>query len=50
MPNNPLYNVLLLNDDETPMEFVVNALRAARIGRASAEGALARSALYRPRL
>ena len=27
MPNNPLYDVLLLNDGETPMEFVVEALR-----------------------
>lgn len=27
MPNNPLYNVLLLNDDVTPMEFVVHALQ-----------------------
>jgi ATP-dependent Clp protease adaptor protein ClpS len=27
MPNSPLYNVLLLNDDVTPMEFVVNLLQ-----------------------
>jgi ATP-dependent Clp protease adaptor protein ClpS len=27
MPNNPRYNVLLLNDDVTPMEFVVHALQ-----------------------
>jgi ATP-dependent Clp protease adaptor protein ClpS len=27
MPNNPLYSVLLVNDDETPMEFVVHALQ-----------------------
>ena len=27
MQSEPLYNVLLLNDDETPMEFVVNALQ-----------------------
>ena len=27
MPSNTLYNVLLLNDDETPMELVVEALR-----------------------
>lgn len=26
MPNEPRYNVLLLNDDETPMEFVVLVL------------------------
>lgn len=27
MPNEPPYNVVLLNDDETPMEFVVDALQ-----------------------
>ena len=27
MSDEPLYNVLLLNDDETPMEFVVNTLQ-----------------------
>ncbi len=27
MPNSPLYNVLLLNDDVTPIEFVVNLLQ-----------------------
>ena len=27
MTNEPVYNVVLLNDDETPMEFVVNALQ-----------------------
>ena len=27
MPDNPLFNVLLLNDDVTPMEFVVHVLQ-----------------------
>jgi ATP-dependent Clp protease adaptor protein ClpS len=27
MPDTPLYNVLLLNDDVTPMEFVVQVLQ-----------------------
>ena len=27
MPNQPICNVVLVNDDETPMEFVVNVLQ-----------------------
>ena len=27
MPNEPRYDVVLLNDDETPMEFVVHVLQ-----------------------
>lgn len=27
MPDHPLCNVLLVNDDDTPMEFVVNVLQ-----------------------